>query len=96
MNDDRLTNDHAWHLRFWTTVLQGLGYAFLVMGTLSAVWIIARDISAGEDSPFPVWAFGLVVLLSTWTLSTLMIVIGSYAELRADQQNMGLEEDFED
>jgi hypothetical protein len=62
-------------------VLQGLGYSFLIMGTGVAVWIISRDISAGEDSLLPVWVFGLAILLSTWTLSALLIVIGSYTDL---------------
>jgi hypothetical protein len=73
--------DDGWHLRIWTTVLQGLGYSFLIMGTGVAVWIISRDISAGEDSLLPVWVFGLAILLSTWTLSALLIVIGSYTDL---------------
>jgi hypothetical protein len=55
------------------------------MGTGVAVWIISRDISAGEDSLLPVWVFGLAILLSTWTLSALLIVIGSYAEFRSYQ-----------
>lgn len=92
MSDFDPTTDFAWYLRFWTTVLQGLGFVILIMGTGAAVWIIARDISAGEDSLLPIWAFGLVILLSSWTLSVLMIVIGAYAELRADQQYR----DFED
>jgi hypothetical protein len=62
-------------------VLQGLGYSFLIMGTGVAVWIISRDISAGEDSLLPVWVSGLAILLSTWTLSALLIVIGSYTDL---------------
>jgi hypothetical protein len=77
--------DDGWHLRIWTTVLQGLGYSFLIMGTGVAVWIISRDISAGEDSLLPVWVSGLAILLSTWTLSALLIVIGSYAEFRSYQ-----------
>lgn len=89
-------NDDTWHLRFWTTVLKGLGYAFLIMGTIAAISIISRDISADEDSLLPVWAFGLAILLSTWTLSAVLIVIGSYAELRVDERHIDLEEEFED
>lgn len=67
-------------------MLQGLGYAFLLIGTIVSLLIIVGDQFVGEDSFLSVRLFALVVLLSTWTFSALMIACGAYMELRANQQ----------
>jgi len=77
-------------------VLQGLGYAFLLIGTAVSAVIIVGDVSAGENSFLPVQLFGLVILLTTWTFSALLIVIGSYVEFRADEQEIGSDAEPED
>jgi len=84
------------HLRFWTTVLQGLGYAFLLIGTVVSLLIIVGDQFVGEDSFLPVRLFALVVLLSTWTFSALIITCGAYMEFRANDQGTEPDEGTED
>lgn len=83
------------HLRFWTTVLQGLGYAFLLIGTIVSLLIIVGDQFVGEDSIMPVRLFAIVILLSTWTFSALIIACGAYMEFRSDAQEMALHEGSE-
>jgi len=74
------------HLRFWTTVLQGLGYAFLLIGTAASLLIIIGDESGNGDMFLPVRLFALLILLSTWVFSALMISCGAYMEFRANEQ----------
>lgn len=66
-------------------LLQGLGYAFLLMGTaMSGVIIFHDDFGSGSEL-LPIRMLGVAVLLASWAVSALMIVIGSYVGDRVEE-----------
>ena len=77
-------------------MLQGLGYAFLLIGTATSLLIFVGDESVNGDMFLPVRLFALVILLSTWVFSALMISCGAYMEFRVNQHETELHEGSED
>lgn len=88
-------NTFVKHIRFWTAVLQGLGYAFLLMGTIVSLRLMFIDGAEFETDSVLSRVVGVATLLGTWTFSALMIVIASYVDLRVDKLETDLPEEIQ-
>jgi len=70
-------------LKFWAQIVNGFGYALLVLGTVGSIIFVFTD-----PSTMQVRLIAVMTLLGTWFVSAITITFGSFVLWRVDLEDV--------